>query len=114
MKRLALYALTTALTTALTAALVVRALPAFAQASNGPLSREQVLRDLCDLEGVGYRPAQASSLHFPDDIEAAEQRLASQKRQRASGDGSRSAPQLESKSHVPAACAALADPPSPR
>lgn len=60
-------------------------LPASAQTSNGPVTRAQVLQHLYDLEDLGYRPAQASSLRFPYDIEAAEQRLAEKKRAEASG-----------------------------
>ena len=60
-------------------------LPAFAQTSNGTVTRAQVLQHLYDLEDLGYRPAQASSLRFPYDIEAAEQRLAEKKRAEASG-----------------------------
>ncbi|SOE83659.1 protein of unknown function [Burkholderia sp. YR290] len=59
-------------------------LPAFAQTSNGPETRAQVLQHLYDLEDLGYRPAQASSLRFPYDIEAAEERLAEKKRTEAS------------------------------
>lgn len=70
----------------LVAILTVFPLTTFAQNSNGPLTRAQVLQDLCDLEEVGYRPAQASSLHYPYDIEVAEQRLAAKRSQRASGN----------------------------
>ncbi len=56
-----------------------------AQSDNGPLTRAQVLQHLSDLEGVGYRPAEASRLRFPYDIESAEARLAEKKRQQSAG-----------------------------
>ncbi|WP_186308041.1 DUF4148 domain-containing protein [Paraburkholderia sp. BCC1884] len=71
-------------TTALLAVIMAFPPVTFAQNANGPLTREQVLQDLRDLEDVGYRPAQASSLRFPYDIEAAEQRVAAKKRSQLS------------------------------
>lgn len=56
----------------------------FAQNPYGPLTRAQVLRHLYELEDLGYRPGQASSLRFPYDIEAAEERLAEKKREQVS------------------------------
>jgi hypothetical protein len=55
-------------------------LSVFAQASAPPLTRAQAIQELVDLENTGYRPAQASSLRFPFDIEAAERRLAEKTR----------------------------------
>lgn len=52
-----------------------------AQSEYVPLTREQVLQHLVDLESVGYRSTEASSLRFPYDIEAAETRLAEKKRE---------------------------------
>ncbi|MBN3761566.1 DUF4148 domain-containing protein [Burkholderia sp. Ac-20365] len=54
---------------------------AFSQGASGPLTRAQVLQHLSDLESVGYRPSEASSLRYPYDIEAAEARLAEKKRE---------------------------------
>jgi hypothetical protein len=51
-------------------------LSVWAQTPASPLTRAQAIQKLVDLENTGYRPAQASSLRFPFDIEAAEQRLA--------------------------------------
>jgi hypothetical protein len=48
----------------------------FAQDTPGPCTRAEVLQHLYDLESEGYWPAQASSLRFPLNIEAAEARLA--------------------------------------
>ena len=66
-------------------ALIAVATPAaaLAQNSNGQLTRAEVLQHLYDLEGIGYHPAEASSLRFPYDIEAAEARLAAKNRQQA-------------------------------
>jgi hypothetical protein len=54
---------------------------AFAQSANGPLTRAQVLQHLSDLESVGYRASEASSLRYPYNIEAAQARLAERKRE---------------------------------
>ena len=54
---------------------------ASAQTTNGPVTRAQVLQHLADLEEIGYRSSQASSLRYPYDIEAAEARLAQKKRE---------------------------------
>lgn len=91
---------------------VVVGLPliAFAQSSNGPLTREQVLHDLLDLEGVGYRPAQSSSLRFPYDIEAAEQRVVAKKRSLSSQRGAGSESQSGSRSGDPTTTGSTAQP----
>lgn len=53
-------------------------LVSFAQeASNGPLTRAQVREQLVQLEKAGYNPA-AADPYYPNDIQAAEQRVAAQ------------------------------------
>lgn len=61
-------------------AISVLAAPAvsFAQQNNQPLTREQVRAELIQLEQAGYRPG-LSSPNYPDDIRAAEARVAEQK-----------------------------------
>ena len=58
---------------ALAAVLVVPAV-SFAQ-SNQPLTRAEVRGQLEQLERAGYRPS-ANDLYYPDDIQAAEARVA--------------------------------------
>ncbi len=59
---------------ALSAAL---ALPvaSFAQ-SNEPVTRAQVKAELVQLEKAGYQPAMGNNIHYPDDIQAAEAKVA--------------------------------------
>ncbi|GGD61642.1 DUF4148 domain-containing protein [Caballeronia grimmiae] len=49
----------------------------FAQ-SNGPLTRAEVRADLVRVEQAGYNPAVASDPHYPDDIQAAEAKIAAE------------------------------------
>jgi hypothetical protein len=49
---------------------------AFAE-SPTPLTRDQVRQDLVVLEQTGYRPGSASNINYPDDLQAAEERVAS-------------------------------------
>ena len=50
----------------------------FAQSTNnGPVTREQVRQDLINVEQAGYRPL-ARDPYYPDDIQAAEQRVNAQ------------------------------------
>jgi Domain of unknown function (DUF4148) len=49
----------------------------FAQ-SNGPLTREQVRADLVRVEQAGYDPSRGNDIHYPDDIQAAEAKVAAQ------------------------------------
>ena len=62
-------------TTAIAIALAVPAL-SFAQASNGPLTREQVRAQLIELEHAGYNPAHGNRGTYPAEIQAAEARVA--------------------------------------
>ncbi|RDU98198.1 DUF4148 domain-containing protein [Trinickia dinghuensis] len=50
---------------------------AFAQATNAPLTRAQVRADLIRVEQAGYHP-DASDPNYPDDIQAAEAKIAAQ------------------------------------
>lgn len=59
------------------AALITAPLAAFAQ-SNQPLTRAQVRAQLVQLEQAGYDPATASVYDYPDNIQAAEARVAAQ------------------------------------
>jgi hypothetical protein len=52
----------------------------FAQESNGPLTRAQVRAELIQLENAGWHPAIGSDPHYPDDILAAEARVAAKNR----------------------------------
>jgi hypothetical protein len=49
----------------------------FAQsANNGPVTRAQVIQELVDLESVGYNPASANDVTYPEDAQRAMRRLA--------------------------------------
>ncbi len=47
----------------------------FAQ-TNAPLTRAQVRAELVQLEQAGWRPAAGSDPHYPEDLQAAEARVA--------------------------------------
>lgn len=65
------------LCTALVSMLAVAPAASFAQqATGGGLTRAQVRQELIDLESVGYRPASANQVTYPQDVQAAMQRLA--------------------------------------
>jgi hypothetical protein len=49
----------------------------FAQ-SNQPVTRAQVRAELVRLEKVGYKPANGQDVHYPDDLQAAEAKVAAQ------------------------------------
>ncbi|BDC44663.1 DUF4148 domain-containing protein [Paraburkholderia terrae] len=53
---------------------------AYAQTANDPLTRAQIHAELVQLEHAGYKPSKA---RYPDDIQAAEKRLASQQNDQA-------------------------------
>ena len=61
---------------AVAAALIVP-VASFAQ-SNAPLTRAQVRAELVQLEKAGYNPAVGEDPHYPQDIQAAEARVAQQ------------------------------------
>jgi hypothetical protein len=50
---------------------------AFAQTTNGPVTRAEVRADLARLEQAGYQP-EASDPHYPADIQAAEAKVTAQ------------------------------------
>jgi hypothetical protein len=61
-------------------------LASYAQTSgnNGPVTRAEVRQDLINVERAGYNPS-ARSPYYPDDIQAAEQRLNAQQGQEGYG-----------------------------
>ena len=64
------------------------AAPAFAFAqSNGPVTRAQVKAELAQLEKAGYNPG-GEDVNYPQDIQAAEQRVAEQQGVASSSYGS--------------------------
>ena len=50
----------------------------YAQSSNGPVTRAQVRAQLSALERAGYEPGRADDATYPQDIQAAEARVAMQ------------------------------------
>jgi hypothetical protein len=66
------------------AALITAPLAAFAQ-SEQPLTREQVRADLVQVEKAGYNPN--DWMHYPENIQAAEARVAAEKQTNASSYG---------------------------
>ena len=50
----------------------------FAQTSTAPVTRAQVYADLVRIEQAGYRPGTANDVHYPEDIQAAEAKVAAQ------------------------------------
>lgn len=57
-----------------------------AQESGSTVTRAQVRAELVQLENAGYWPGRANNPHYPDDIQAAEAKVAAE----ASGDASSS------------------------
>ncbi|WP_175718478.1 DUF4148 domain-containing protein [Burkholderia anthina] len=51
----------------------------YAQSSHSTLTRAQVRQELLDLESVGYDPATGESDNYPDDLVAAQERLAAKR-----------------------------------
>ncbi|HKT67636.1 MAG TPA: DUF4148 domain-containing protein, partial [Burkholderia sp.] len=67
-------------TVAATAAVLLAAPTAsYAQSSHSTLTRAQVRQELLDLESVGYEPSLGDNGNYPDDITAAEERLAAKR-----------------------------------
>jgi len=65
--------------TAVIAALIATPFAALAQ-SGQPLTRAQVREELIQLENAGYNPqSRGNNLHYPDEIQAAEARVAAQR-----------------------------------
>jgi hypothetical protein len=72
----------------------------FAQTSNPPVTRAQVHAQLVQLEKAGYKPSKA---HYPDDILAAEKRVANEQEEHApaqTGVGGVAGNMSQSGSHV--------------
>lgn len=67
------------------AALISAPLAAFAQ-SEQPLTRAQVRAELVQVEKAGYNPS--DWMHYPENIQAAEARIAAEKQVNATGYGS--------------------------
>lgn len=67
-----------------TVAVGLLAIPAlsFAQSGTG-LTRAQVYNELVQLEQAGYRPSAGEAAHYPQDLQAAEARVAAQDAARA-------------------------------
>ncbi|WP_458447484.1 DUF4148 domain-containing protein [Burkholderia stagnalis] len=63
---------------ALAAAVLANATAGFAQTTSAPLTRAEVIADLVRLEQAGYQPAAGDDPHYPDDLQAAEARVAAQ------------------------------------
>lgn len=63
---------------AIAASLLAIPAMAFAQQSNGPVTRAQARAELIQLEQAGYQPGRANNPHYPADIQAAEARLHAQ------------------------------------
>jgi hypothetical protein len=59
------------------AAVLAAPLASFAQSSE-PLTRAQVRAELVQLEKAGYNPARSDDAYYPNDIQAAEARVAAQ------------------------------------
>jgi hypothetical protein len=57
---------------------------ALAQSVTTPVTHEQLLAELARLEQVGYRPSAGESDNYPEDIQAAEVRVAAQDAQSGS------------------------------
>ncbi|MFM0209617.1 DUF4148 domain-containing protein [Paraburkholderia sediminicola] len=59
------------------AAVLAAPVAVFAQ-SNQPVTRAQVRAELIELEKAGYNPAHGADPHYPEDIQAAEAKVAAQ------------------------------------
>jgi hypothetical protein len=55
--------------------------PTVAQSFDGPVTREQLLAELARLEQAGYSPSAGESANYPEDIQAAEAKIATQDEQ---------------------------------
>ncbi|MBU7442261.1 DUF4148 domain-containing protein [Paraburkholderia fungorum] len=58
------------------AALLATSFASFAQQSNTPVTRAEVRAQLVQLERAGYNPAKRDNATYPEDIQAAEARVA--------------------------------------
>ncbi|WP_332112512.1 DUF4148 domain-containing protein [Burkholderia sp. IMCC1007] len=64
---------------ATTTALLAAPAMSYAQSSRSALTRAQVRQELLDLESVGYNPSIGDGDSYPDDIVAAQERLAAKR-----------------------------------
>lgn len=62
---------------------------------NGTVTRAQLREELIELEQAGYHPG-TNDIHYPDDIQAAEAKVAAQRAARGNAYGSDSAGASES------------------
>jgi hypothetical protein len=60
------------------AALFAAPVASFAQRSNTPVTRAEVRAELVQLEQTGWRPGVGADPHYPEDIQAAEAKVAAQ------------------------------------
>jgi hypothetical protein len=58
--------------------IVVAPVFAFAQSQNAPLTRAQVKAELAELQRAGYSTASGDDANYPNDIQAAEAKVAAQ------------------------------------
>jgi hypothetical protein len=70
---------TIATVTATATALLAAPALSYAQSSHSTLTRAQVRQELLDLESVGYNPSIGDGDSYPDDIVAAQERLAAKR-----------------------------------
>jgi len=60
------------------AAVLVAPVVSFAQSNNQPVTRAQVRAELVQVEQAGYSPARGRDPYYPEDIQAAEAKVAAQ------------------------------------
>lgn len=81
-------------TVLLSCALAAPAL-SFAQGEQVPLTRAEVRADLIRLEQAGYQPGHGDDATYPQDIQAAEAKVAAQDAAAAKGDAASMPPQAQ-------------------
>lgn len=79
--------------------------------SNAPVTRAEVRADLVRIEQAGYNPAIGSDPHYPDDIQAAEAKVAAEQHAATTDVGgspatgaSASGMRVHTATHTPSAC----------
>ncbi|MHA7683816.1 DUF4148 domain-containing protein [Cupriavidus sp. PET2-C1] len=88
-------------TVLLSCALAVPAL-SFAQSEPAPLTRAEVRADLIRLEQAGYQPGRGDDATYPQDIQAAEAKVAAQAAAAAKGDTASMPPQAQAQAQAQA------------
>ncbi|MGO4157284.1 DUF4148 domain-containing protein [Cupriavidus sp. YAF13] len=86
-------------TVLLSCALAVPAL-SFAQSEPAPLTRAEVRADLIRLEQAGYQPGRGDDATYPQDIQAAEAKVAAQAAAAAKGDAASMPPQAQAQASM--------------